>query len=122
MLAFDNFIDTITYKFCKSKFYRLVICLSIAYRSTFFISFKNENICTFNSKTENKNTSNSTYDGKDMDKINSILAKSKILQSKVSLGSISKKEKRVFKTSINKLFKLKNFNYELCEELLSQIR
>ena len=75
-----------------------------------------------NKSTSNINNSNKTYDEKDIDKINLLLAKARILQDKISLGSIKKKEKRDFTTIINKLFKLKYFDYELCDELLDQIR
>ena len=99
----------------------------IDHRSTFLYSFIYKNNCIFNSKTENKSTSKinnsiNTYDEKDVDKINMLLAKARVLQEKISLGNINKKEKRDFTTIINKLFKLKYFDYELCDELLNQIR
>ena len=51
-----------------------------------------------------------------------LLAKARVLQDKISLGSINQKEKRIFTTNISKLLKLKYFDYELSEELLNQIR
>ena len=74
---------------------------------------------TENKSTSNINNSNNTYDEKDIDKINLLLGKARILQDKITLGSINKKEKRDFTTIINKLFKLNYFDYELCEELLN---
>ena len=110
-----------------NKNYQLVKCLSIVHRSTLLHSFIYKNNCIFNSKTENEsvskiNNSNDTYNEKDVDKINLLLSKARIIQDKITLGTINQKEKRNFTTIINNLLKLKIFDYELSEKLLDQIR
>ena len=48
---------------------------------------------TSNTRTENKSTSNNTYGEEDVDKIDLLLARTTILQDKISIGSINKMEK-----------------------------
>ena len=79
---------------------------------------------TSSSTKENKNTSNikntnNTYNEKDVDKINLLLSKARIIQEKISLGTINQKEKRNFTTIIIKLLKLKYFNKDLVDEFLN---
>ena len=67
---------------------------------------KNRNIC---------------YEQKDIDKMNKILARKKILNDKIIKNTINEKEKKIFASNLKKLKDINYFDEKLCNILLKSI-
>ena len=67
---------------------------------------KNRNIC---------------YEQKDIDKINKILARNRILNDKIIKNTINEKEKKIFASNLKKLKDINYFDEKLCNILLKSI-
>ena len=66
-------------------------------------------------------TKNNSYDKKDIDKVNKILPRNRILNDKIAKGSINQKEKSQFGNILKKLKELNYFNAKICNILLKPI-
>ena len=67
---------------------------------------KNRNIC---------------YDQEDIDKINKILARNRILNDKIRKNTINEKEKKVLANNLKKLKDINYFDEKFCNILLKSI-
>ena len=76
------------------------------------------NVSTYVDSLKNRNNS---YDIKDIDKINKILASNTILNDKRTKDTINEKGKRLFANNLKKLNDLNFFDEKLCNILLKSI-